>query len=477
MGVTEPDAVVQGFDLVIHGGLVVNGSGVIRTDVGIREGKIASLGYLEPGLGREAIDAGGAFVMPGAVDEHVHPIYLDDLRQTSISALHGGTTSLLHFAYAKPGTGLIEALEAMQADGEGSEVDFGVHLGIFDARNQIAEIPAACERGARSFKMFLTYAALGWMTDDYQLARAMEAISAHGGLAMVHAENGPAIEFLEDEAAAGRGRGSDAVETWLATRPDVLEAEGVFRTISIAEAIGCDVWIPHVTCERSLEVVALARARGARVVAETCPHYLALTQEALWQWGALAKVGPPLRTESDRRALWAGLREGILSAIGSDHAPKEHPGAFEEDLLAAGFGAPAVGTLLPVSYEVGVNGGEIGLVQLVSLVSENPARIFGLYPRKGVIAPGSDADVVVWDPAIAREITAESQHSAAGYTLYEGKQVTGAPRAVVAGGRTLVRDGAFASDGPRGRYLPLGEIDVLAAPCPAAPGSPLAVTR
>jgi dihydropyrimidinase len=406
------------------------------------------------------MNAEGCFVLPGAVDEHVHPIYLDDPSETAAAAALGGTTTLMHFAYATPGRTLVEAIEEMIAAGRRGVLDFAVHVAFFDAATQVADMDGAAELGVRSFKMFLTYASLGWMTDDFQLMRIMDHIARLDGIAMVHAENGPAIEYLEGEVASGRRVRSDAIETWLSTRPAILEAEGVFRAIAMAEVAGCDLFIPHVTSRRALEVVSSARARGARVVAETCPHYLALSDAALHSQGALAKVGPPLRRPDDAEALWLGLRNGVLSAVGSDHAPKKTESARSEDILDAGFGAPAVQTLLTVLYDEGVNTGRISLPELVRITSENPARIFGLYPKKGTIAVGADADLVLWDPAQAHVVRAQSQRSNAGYTLYEDRRCLGAPRAVLRRGDLVVDEGELiVSEG--GEFLSSGPYDVL----------------
>ncbi|MDO8210160.1 amidohydrolase family protein [Conexibacter sp. CPCC 206217] len=447
-------------DVAVVGGVVVTGAGMRRADVGVHSGRVAVVGDLAHTTARRRIDATGSYVLPGAVDEHVHPVYLDDPARTARVAARGGTTTVMHFAYAKPGTRLDDAARAMIADSEQGVLDFAIHAGIFDAAVQLDDVERTAALGVRSFKMFLTYMALGWMTDDYQLLRAMERIAAVGGLAMVHAENGPAIEYLESRAQEAPRDGDD-VARWLGTRPDVLEAEGVYRAIAMAEVSGCPLWIPHVTCRRALEVVRWARGRGLPVVAETCPHYLALTSAALDDRGALAKVGPPLRTDDDVEALWEGLRDGTLSAIGSDHAPKKRADDGGAPLLEAGFGAPAAETLMTIVHDAGVVPGRISLVEMVRAVAEHPARIFGLYPRKGAIAPGSDADLVVWDPA--REIVLDERdgRSEAGYSLYHGRRCLGAPRLVLRRGETLLSDGEEHDPATRGEHLPTGPFDLL----------------
>ena len=230
------------------------------------------------------------------------------------------------------------------------------------------------------------------------------------------------------------------------------EEEGVFRTIRLAEVVGCKVYIPHVTAGRVLRPIRQAQEEGLPVYAETCPQYLNLTQDILQQRGALAKIGPPIRSAEDSEALWGGLRDGTLSVVASDHAPKAKD--LQGDFLTQGFGSPQVETLLPVTHDGGVNRGHISLVRLVQVLCENPARIFGLYPRKGTIAAGSDADLVVFDPAREFTIQAENQHSNAGYTLYEGRTVLGWPEMSFQRGRRVLWRNEIVAPPGQGRFLP-----------------------
>ena len=452
------------FELVVAGGLLVSGRSVTRRDLGISAGRIAEVGDIETGRGRDVIDATSRLVLPGAVDEHVHPVYLDDPAATAVGAAHGGTTTLMHFAYPEPSEAPLDAVERMVEHARTGILDFAVHATFFDVDGGLDSVGAIVERGVRSFKVFLAYGADGRRTDDQQLLSLLSRVADVDGLVMVHAENGPAIDHLETEARAGRlGLESEAA-TWSATRPPALEAEAVNRAITLAEVAGCDLFIAHVTCARALDVVRRARSAGARVVAETCPHYLTLTAELVAELGPLAKVGPPLRTRPDIAALWQGLRDGSLSAIGSDHAPKKTPPDATGGVFEAGFGAPAVETLLPVVYDEAINHGRLGLTELVRVVSENPARIFGLYPRKGALEVGSDADLVLWNPDTPWRVAAERQHCNAGYSLFEGRECLGAPELVLQRGQVLVRDGELvANDEIRGEFLPSGTIDVLPA--------------
>jgi dihydropyrimidinase len=297
--------------------------------------------------------------------------------------------------------------------------------------------------------MFMAYAKLKWMTDDYAMARAMDLIGRHGGLACIHAETGLAIDYIQDRLLAEK---ADFAERFLETSPDVAEAEGIFRAVSIGRLMGCPVYIPHVSSAEGLAVIRFLRQRGARVHAETCPQYLGLTWEELKGRGALGKVGPAIKTEADRLALWEAAGGGLLDTIGSDHAPK--PKTVEEDFFKAAYGSPEVETMLPVVWHYGVNAGRITPNAVAALLAQNSARIFGLAPRKGRVEAGADADLVVFDPAEPWTVTASGQHTRATYTLFEGRQVVGRVKKVLAGGRLIVDGEEFLGQSGRGRFLP-----------------------
>ncbi len=440
------------FDLLLTNGLVVTGDGVRRADVGVSGEKIAAVA---PGLdtqaARQTIDVSGKYVLPGVIDVHVHPVYLDDVEACSRVAAYGGTTTLFHFAYARTGESLLQQVQAMLDDARArSRLDFGLHGGMFEAPRQVPEIPQVMALGVRTFKFFLTYLKQGWYTDDYQLIKAMDILAGRGGMAMVHAENGGGIDYLEDKYL----KGPDASARYFnRSRPAALEEEAVFRAIRLAEVVGCPLYIPHVSSARALRPIRQAQADGLPVYAETCPQYLTLTQEIIEERGALAKIGPPIRTADDRAALWRALADGTLQVVASDHAPKTKDP--QGDFIAQGFGSPQIETLLPLTYDGGVNAGHISLVRLVQVLSENPARIFGLYPQKGTIAAGSDADLVVFDPTRPFTIEAANQHSNVGYTLYEGRTVLGWPEMSFQRGHPVLRDGQIVAEPGQGRFLPL----------------------
>lgn len=439
------------YDILIQRGLVITGSGIQKADVGIKGGKIVSVkpSLLEKDASR-AINASGKYVMPGVIDVHVHPVYEDDLGGLSYTAAFGGTTTLIHFAYAKPGMKLIDTIKKYQEEGfQKSYLDFGIHGTLFDPASQVEEIPKAFDLGVSSFKMFMTYAKLKWMTDDYHLTAAMDLISDGGGLAMVHAENGLVTDYLEDRSLR---KGEDQKKVFLKTRPDLLEAEAIFRALTIASITRCPLYIVHLSTEKGVIPIQRAKAEGRRVYVETCPQYLTMTDAKLQKLGPLAKIGPPLRNEKDRLALWKAIQKGIIDVVASDHAPKAKK--IDDPFFEAPYGSPQSETMLTVTYDEGVNKRRIKPSRLVQLLSENPARIFGLYPQKGTIQKGSDADLVIFDPKVAYTIKHENQHSGGPYTLYEGRRCLGKPILTMQRGKILVEGGEMKGKTGEGRFLP-----------------------
>jgi dihydropyrimidinase len=364
-------------------------------------------------------------------------------------AAYGGTTTLLHYAYARTGEGLLEKVMEMKQDGlASSRLDFGLHGGLFEAPRQLDDIPEVMKLGVSGFKFFMPYIKEGWTTDDYHLMKGMDMLADLGGMAMVHAENGGAIDYLEDKYLTGPDASADH---FLTTRPAAMEEEAIFRAVRMAEVAGCPLYIPHNTTARALRHIREARQAGLPVFAETCPQYLTLTEEVVQDQGALAKIGPPIRTAADRAALWNALADGTIQVVGTDHAPKAKD--VDGDFLKQPFGSPQIETLLPLVYEGGVNAGRISPARVAQVLSENPARIFGLYPKKGTIAVGSDADVVVFDPNKPVTIRTDNQHSKAGYTLYEGHTVLGWPEMTFQRGHAVLWRGEIVAEPGEGRFL------------------------
>lgn len=441
------------YEIIVTGGLVVRGNGVFRKDIGISGGKITTL---EDDLGslpaERKIDASGSYVFPGIIDAHTHPYYEDDFESLPMTAAWGGTTTVIHYAYAFPGMTVKAALDdALATAKKVSPLDFALHLGLFEVEKQYTQIPEAFPYGVKSFKMFMTYAKLGRMTSDYFLTASMDLVAENRGMVMVHAENGLATDYLEDKFNRLR---IPAKEAFTRMRPAILEAEAINRAISIARVCGCPMYIPHISVGIGMEPVLKARAAGHTVYAETCPQYLLLTEEDFNRWGPLAKIGPPLRTREDNDLLWKALADGAIDVVASDHAPKTKK--ITDDFFEAGYGSPQAESLLYATYQEGINGGRISLPRLVRVLSENPARIFGLYPRKGIVAVGSDADIVVFDPRQKHILSGATGHSKAGYTLFEGMECLGKVTASFQRGRPIIENGKFVAKSGQAEYLPQG---------------------
>ena len=437
--------------VLIKDGIVVTGSGCNHRDILIEGEKIAAVGpEISSDSVAEVINASRHFVLPGIIDAHTHPYYVDDFQTLASTAAYGGVTTLIHYAYAFPDTEALEAAEkAIELGSKVSCLDFALHLGMFKVDKQYRQIPDVFKLGINSFKMFMAYAKLGRMTNDYYLALVMDLVAEQNGIAMVHAENGLVTDYLEDKFNA---QGLSAIQSFNRMRPDVLEAEAINRAISIAEVCGCRIYIPHVSAQRALEPIEMAKRRGQRVYAETCPQYLTLTEDDLFRWGPLAKIGPPLRKQSDIDSLWSALKRGTVDVVASDHAPKgQRP---DEDFFSAAYGSAQTETLLILTYDGGVNAGRLSLPRLVEMLCENPAKIFGLYPKKGALEPGSDADLLLFDPGEKIVLNKENLHSAAGFTLYEGRECLGRPVMSFQRGKPVLVNGELKVQAGDGVFLP-----------------------
>jgi dihydropyrimidinase len=307
--------------------------------------------------------------------------------------------------------------------------------------------------GVISIKFFMAYKKRGMMLADDQILRVMDALTANGAMAMVHAENGLAIDYLTDKLLAEPSVGNDA---HIKIHRDLLEAEAMFRAVALAEAASCPLFIPHVAVKEGVEAIRpLKESLPIPIFLETCPQYLVLTNEEVLRRGPLAKVGPPIRERHDNDALWDGLRDGAVDVIGSDHAAITSEKKMQcNNILDARYGAPVIEYLLTMTYSEGVRKGRISLERLVQVLCENPAKIFGLYPQKGAIEPGADADLVVFDPEARQLCSAETTHSRSGYCVFEGMETVGAPTHVMQRGKVLVENGTLLGKPGEGKYLP-----------------------
>ena len=457
-------------DTIVHGGLVVSSTSAAEAAVAITGEKIAAVGPLETMPGADSyVDATGKYVFPGAIDCHTHLRAPDDWRQGPIAAAHAGLTTIIPFGIyqgARQGT-LAEVIQReIEEASSQSVVDFGIHFILENDPTTTEGLPDAIEIGVTSFKMFMTYKKrLVRMCSDSHIAKVMETVGAHGGIVQLHCESGDVIDYLEDKAMAeGRTHPRD----YPATCPVWAEEEAINRAILLGAMTNCPTYVVHLSTKAGLERIKHAQSQGQRVWTETCPQYLLLDEEMMERIGPLAKIGPPLRPADgvNQEAMWQGTEHGYISNIGSDHAPaskeEKEPGwqnVFNgPDGMPIPFGAPSIETIVPLVYSEGVVKRGLPLWWMARVLAENPARIFGLYPRKGVIQPGSDADLLIIDPTAQRTINAADHYSGAGYTPYEGWEQRGAPWMTMLRGRVLLSRGKLEQQPGYGQFIPSGRF-------------------
>lgn len=443
------------FDLIVRGGTIATASDVFRADIGIREGRIAQIGEALTGE-CEVIDASGKYVLPGGIDSHVHVsqpsgegiVMADDFESGTLSALFGGNTTIMPFCLQEKGRPMREALTAYHKLAEGNcYTDVSFHLIVSDPTDSLLgqELPALAADGYSSFKVFMTYEDL--RLSDAEILKTLDVARSTGATVMVHCENEDAIRFL---IARHEAAGDVAPRAHASTRPVAVEREATHRALSLAEIADVPIVIVHVSNGEAMEEIARARARGLKVVGETCPQYLVLTAEDLdgmdWE-GAKFVCSPPPRDKAAQAECWRGIETGVFDLFSSDHCPfryddergKRNPKGLTS-FRHIPNGIPGVETRLPILFSEGVMKGRIDLPRFVSLAATAHARTYGLYPEKGTIAIGSHADLAIWDPAEKRTIRHADLHDGADYSPYEGLDVTGWPTTVILGGRVMVRD-------------------------------------
>ncbi len=409
------------------------------------------------------LDAQGKYVFPGAIDVHTHmelplptTVASDNFETGTIAAACGGTTTIIDFANQQRGHSLAEALQSWHAKAEGKAViDFGFHITITDlASAPEAAMDEMITAGVTSFKLLMAYPGT-FMVDDETIYRVLRRSAKLGGLVMVHAENGIVIDFLVREAVAA---GHTAPMYHALSRPAILEGEATQRAITLATLAEAPLYVVHVSCAYSLHAVAAARSKGLPVWGETCPQYLYLNDSlyaAPGFEGARFVCTPPMRRDSDNDALWLGLQRHELSVVSTDHAPFNYHGQKElglHDFTKIPNGMPGVEHRVVLLYDA-VRQGTLDISHFVDLVATMPAKLFGLFPRKGTIAPGSDADLVIFDPERKMTISAANQHQRVDYTPYEGMHMQGVPDTVLLRGRLIVQDGQYIGGQGGGQYL------------------------
>jgi dihydropyrimidinase len=471
---------------LISGGTVVTAEGTLAADVLVVGEKIAAVlardettataTYAAISAATDAgdssvnadvmIDASGKYVIPGGIDAHTHmempfggTFSADTFETGTRAAAHGGTTTIIDFAVQAKGTSLLATLDKWHQKADGNcAVDYGFHMIMSDVNDgTLKEMESCIGSGVTSFKLFMAYPGVFYATDG-EILLAMQQAQRTGATIMMHAENGIAIDQLVAQAvAAGR---TDPVYHGL-TRPPELEGEATSRAIALAKVTDCPLYIVHLSAAQALEAVAGARDAGQNVFAETCPQYLYLTLDDLARpdfEGAKFVASPPLRTADHAAALWRGLRTNDLAVVSTDHCPfcfKEQKELGRGDFSKIPNGIPGVEHRMDLLHQ-GVVSGEITLSRWVETCSTTPARMFGLYPRKGTIAPGADADIVVYDPAAKQTLSAATHHMNVDYSAYEGLEITGKVAVTLSRGRVVVADGTFKGATGQGSFLSRG---------------------
>ena len=456
--------------IVIRDGLVVTATGAIPTDVLVSGERVAALASPDSGLADrwvtgadQVIDATGRYVIPGGVDVHTHlempfggTFSSDTFETGTVAAAWGGTTTIIDFAVQPKGSSLLSALDRWHEKADGrAAVDYGFHLILSDVNDAtLKEMDACVDAGVNSFKMFMAYPGVFYATDG-DILRAMGRARDIGAMVMMHAENGIAIDQLVTEALA-EGR-TDPVHHGV-TRPTELEAEATHRAIALAKVTGSPLYIVHLSASEALSAVAAARDTGQNVFAETCPQYLFLSLDDLDRpdfEGAKYVASPPLRPRSHQAELWRGLRTNDLSVVSTDHCPfcfKEQKEIGRGDFSKIPNGMPGVEHRMDLLHQ-GVVRGEISLPRWVEITSTTPARMFGLYPRKGTIGPGADADIVIYDPQAVQTLSVQTHHMNVDYSAYEGLQIVGRVETVVSRGQVVLDRGSFLGRAGHGRFL------------------------
>jgi dihydropyrimidinase len=453
---------------LIRNGRIVTAVDDYNADILIEDGKVVLIGRTLEIEADKVIDAANRLVIPGGIDPHTHmelpfggTSASDDFRTGTIAAAYGGTTTIIDFAVQSKGMALAEAVDAWHKKAEGkTAIDYGFHLICTDLPDErLPEIKGLIKEGVSSFKLFMAYPGV-FLVDDGTIFKAMTVAGEAGGLICMHAENGVVIDAIVKRALA---EGKTAPKYHALTRPTKAEAEGVHRAIAIAEMAHAPVYIVHLSCSDALDEVTRARDNGLPAFAETCPQYLFLDYSVYEQpgfEGAKWVMTPPIREQWNQEKLWRGLKFNDLQVIATDHCPfcfKEQKELGLNDFTKIPNGGPGVEHRMSLIYNGGVASGRISVNRFVEITSTSAAKIFGLFPRKGTIAVGSDADIVIFDPNEEMTISAKTHHMNVDYSCYEGFKVRGVTKTVLSRGDVVIEDGKYVARDGRGQFLKRGE--------------------
>jgi dihydropyrimidinase len=450
--------------ILVKQGTIVTATDLYTGDILIEGERISTIGTSLAMAADRTIDASGKLVIPGGIDVHTHldmPFggsqSADDFESGTIAAAFGGTTSIVDFAIQYRGQTLHHAWETWMRKAEGkAAIDYGFHMIITELTDQVeTEMDTLVRQGVTSFKLFMAYPGV-FMLDDASIFRALLRTGRNGGTICMHAENGGVIDVLVKKALS---EGKTAPKYHALTRPARAEGEATHRAIAMAEIADVPVYIVHLSAAEALEMVTEARDQGLPAYAETCPQYLFLSYDNYEEpgfEGAKYVMSPPLRPKETQDRLWRGLAFNDLQAISTDHCPfcmKEQKALGQDDFSKIPNGAPGIETRMSLVYDGGVRTGRISLNRFVELTSTSPAKIFGMFPKKGTIAPGSDADLVIFNPARTTRLSAKTHHMKVDYNPYEGREVTGVTETVLSRGRVIIDDGTFVGRAGAGAFL------------------------
>lgn len=452
-------------DLKIIGGKIVTAKQIYKTDIGISRGMISHIQTRLEQPTKETINASGMLIFPGIIDAHVHlslpaggTVTNEDFESGTKAAACGGVTTIIDFAAQAKGKTLADAIRARRAEAEDKAViDYAFHVVPTDWNKRTAnEMAKLTGNGFSSFKMYMIYAKAGLQSDDAAIFSALEQTARYGGIVTVHAESAAVLELLVERYHNKANMKKYGAYCHALSRPNFIEAEAISRAVRWAQATGGRLYIVHMSTAEGVEIVRQAKARGVKVYAETCPHYLLFDNSVFKKTnGYFYATAPQVKRKADQRALWKALADGIISTVATDNCTftRKQKNRWHGDFTRIPCGIPGVETLLPLLYSYGVGRNRISLNKMAELMTENPAKLFGLYPKKGTISLGSDADLVIFDPHKKVALSHKSLQTDCDWSPYEGMKVKGYPVMTLCRGKVVAKNGKFTGETGYGRLI------------------------